>query len=73
MLLETKESVVELTALSATELAARIRNGEVSAVEAIEAHIKRIEEVNAGLNAVVIPLFDQARQQARINFLQLVA
>jgi Asp-tRNA(Asn)/Glu-tRNA(Gln) amidotransferase A subunit family amidase len=31
-----------LTRLSASELAGRIRRGEVSAVEAVEAHIARI-------------------------------
>ncbi len=53
-----------LTRLSATELAARIRAGDVTAVDVTEAHIARISEVNAQLNAVVIPLFDEARQQA---------
>jgi fatty acid amide hydrolase len=54
-----------LTKLSAVEIAERIRAGEVSAVEVTEAHIQRIEEVNPKLNAVVIPLFDQARDQAK--------
>lgn len=30
----------------------------------VEAHIRRIEEVNSRLNAVVIPLFEQARKEA---------
>ena len=54
-----------LTRLSAVEIAEKVRAGEVSAVEVTEAHIQRIEEVNPKLNAVVIPLFDQARDQAR--------
>ncbi|NOZ29850.1 MAG: amidase [Chloroflexi bacterium] len=53
-----------ITSLSATELAEKVRAGELSAVEVIEAHIQRIEEVNGVLNAVVIPLFDQARAAA---------
>lgn len=52
------------TAWSATEIARRIRAGELSAVEAVEAHIQRIEAVNPALNAVVVPLFDQARKEA---------
>lgn len=50
--------------LSASELAERIRSGEISATEVTEAHIARLEEVNPSLNAVVIPLFDEARAQA---------
>ncbi len=53
-----------ITTLSATALAEHIRAGEVSAVEVIEAHIRRIEEVDDKLNAVVIRLFDEARAQA---------
>lgn len=53
-----------LTSLSATELARRIKAGEVSAVEVVDAHIRRIEAVNPKLNAVVVPLYEQARAQA---------
>lgn len=49
---------------TATSLARSIANGELSAVEVIDAHIRRIEEVNPALNAVVVPLFDQARTAA---------
>jgi fatty acid amide hydrolase len=31
----------------------------------VDAHIRRIEEVNSRINAVVIPLFEQAREEAR--------
>lgn len=65
MLQEMEEMAVNLTDLSATELAAGIREGQYCAVEVVEAHICRIETVNDDLNAVVIPLFDQARQQAQ--------
>src|SRR5215469_12638384 len=54
-----------LTQLSAVEVAARIASGEVSAVEAIEAHIARIEQVNPALNAVVVKRYEQARAEAR--------
>jgi fatty acid amide hydrolase len=54
-----------LTRLSAVELAARIARGEVSAVEAVEAHIARIEQVNPALNAVVVTRYEEARAEAR--------
>ncbi len=50
--------------LDASELAKRIRGGDLSAVDVTEAHIERIETTNPQLNAVVIPLFDEARSQA---------
>ncbi len=53
-----------LLTLSAAEIARRIRSGALSPVEAVEAHIARIERVNPQINAVVTPLFAAARQQA---------
>ena len=50
--------------LSASELAQLIRAGELSATEVVEAHIARIEAVDPRLNAVAIPLFDEARTDA---------
>ena len=50
--------------LSATELAARIRSGELSAVEAVDAHLERIERRNGALNAYVAVLADDARARA---------
>jgi fatty acid amide hydrolase len=50
--------------LSATEIAQKIKAGSLSAGEVVEAHIGRIEAVNPRLNAVVIPLFEAAREQA---------
>jgi fatty acid amide hydrolase len=55
-----------ITDLSASELAQQIKSGHLSAQEVVEAHIKRIEEVNPKLNAVVIPLFDEARAQSMV-------
>ena len=66
MLQEKEQTAVSPTHLSATELAAGIRDGQFSAVDVVEAHIQRIEEVNDGLNAVVIPLFEQARREAKV-------
>src|SRR5437868_5988489 len=54
-----------LIAASAGELAQRIARGEVSALEAVEAHVARIEQVNARLNAVVVKRYDAARDEAR--------
>lgn len=51
--------------LSATEIAAQIKTGALSASDVVEAHIQRIEQVNPCLNAVVFPMFDQARQEAK--------
>jgi amidase len=49
---------------SATELSARLRHGEVSAVEVLDACAGAYERHNPRLNAVVTPLYDVARAQA---------
>ncbi|MGW7448640.1 amidase [Kitasatospora sp. NPDC054795] len=49
----------------ATELAAAVRTGEVSAVEVVDDHLDRIAEVNPYLNAVTQLLADRARAAAR--------
>src|SRR4051812_43085976 len=48
----------------AEALARRMAAGELSAREVVAAHIDRIRVVNPGLNAVVVPLFEQAMAQA---------
>ncbi|MCC6006896.1 MAG: amidase [Rhodobacteraceae bacterium] len=53
-----------LWTLTATELARRTRNGEVSALEAVEAAIARMDAANPKLNAVVDDLRDEARARA---------
>jgi fatty acid amide hydrolase len=55
----------ELCALSGRLLAQKIRQGEISALDAVEAHIGRIEAVNPRLNAVVVRRYDEARAEAR--------
>jgi len=55
----------ELFTISAKEMARRIRAGELSPVEAVEAHIRRIQSVNGLLNAVVVDCFEAARQEAK--------
>ena len=54
----------ELCFLSATELAQRIQNREVSAREVMEAHLKQIEKINPKVNAVITLVADQALKQA---------
>ncbi len=48
----------ELWRKSASELAALIRDREVSSVEVVQAHLERIDAVNGQLNAVTIVLDD---------------
>jgi fatty acid amide hydrolase len=57
--------VTELIWQSATTLARWIAARDVSSTEVVAAHIARIEAVNPRLNAVVVPLFEQARQEAK--------
>ena len=56
--------MTDLIFSSATEIARRIRAREVSSAEVVEAHLRRIAEVNPALNAVVT-LTDDAHEQAR--------
>ena len=49
---------------SATALSARMRRGEVSAVEVVDACAQAYERHNPNVNAVVTPLYDVARTQA---------
>jgi amidase len=55
----------ELARVSATQLAQRIRERELSAVEVLEAVIARIDERNPSLNALVYLAFDEARERAQ--------
>jgi len=57
-------AIETLTSASAVELAGAIARGEVSAAEAVEAHITRIEQVNSDLNAVVVKTYAAARGEA---------
>src|SRR5262245_59920680 len=62
---DTQMHTANLTALSATDLAAAIARGDVSALDAVEAHIEWIERVNSALNAVIYARYDAARSEAR--------
>ncbi len=62
-----------LLLLSATELAARIRAGAVSAEAVVLAHIARIQAVNPRLNAMVADRFEAAVAEARAADRRLAA
>ena len=55
----------EIPFLSASELAAAIRAGEVSCVEAVDAYLARIDTVGDKLNAYITVCADEARADAR--------
>ena len=50
--------------LDATAQAELVRRKEVKAIELVEAAIERIERVNPALNAVITPMYDEARTAA---------
>lgn len=55
----------ELANLDALGLAARVRAGDVTPLELVDAVIARLEAVDGRLNAVVTRCFERARDQAR--------
>jgi amidase len=57
---------------SATWLAERLRSGELSSLEVVDAYLARIEQVNPSLNAIV-RLNDDAREDARRADLELAS
>jgi fatty acid amide hydrolase len=62
---DTRPRTADITSVGAGELATLIAQGDISALEAVDAHIERIERVNAKLNAVVVRRYDVARAEAR--------
>ena len=54
----------ELISYDATGLATLVRQKQIKAVELVDASIERIERFNPTLNAVVTPMFEQARKAA---------
>ena len=58
-------TATNLCRMGATELAEAIRSGQVSSCEVAGAHLRRIEEVNPGVNAVPVVLGEQALKAAR--------
>jgi amidase len=57
--------VTDLAKLDATAQAALVRSGDASPLELVDAAIERIEKLNPELNAVVHPLYERARTNAR--------
>ena len=55
---------LSLCFFSALELANKIRKGEVSAVEVMEAHLAQIEKVNSKVNAIVTLIPELALENA---------
>jgi amidase len=55
----------EISTLDATAQAELVRRGELTPEEAALAAIARIERLNPGLNAVIHPLFEKARETAK--------
>ncbi|MEO3871626.1 amidase [Nonomuraea sp. B12E4] len=51
--------------MTATEMAHLIRTGQASAVEVLQAHLERIEQVNPRVNAIVTLVAEQALDAAR--------
>jgi amidase len=56
---------IEYETYDATGLAALIAGGEVSAADVLEAAIERAERWQPSINAITIPLYEQARAAAR--------
>ena len=50
---------------SATELAEKIRQREISAVELLQIYLDRVDQFNGQINAIVVDVRDQAMDQAR--------
>ena len=55
----------DVTRWGAAEIARRIAARELTSVNVVEAHIRRIEAINGRLNALVVPMFAQARAAAK--------
>ncbi len=58
------KGATELAALDGVETAARIKSGEISAAEAVEAAIARAEALEPSINAIAFKRFDRARESA---------
>jgi amidase len=56
------DEILDLDAVAQAEL---VQRGQLTPLELVNAAIARIERVNPQINAVIIPLFDQARSFAR--------
>jgi amidase len=55
----------DLARMDATAMAELVSSGEASPLELVDAAIERVESVNGEINAVIHPLFEEAREAAR--------
>lgn len=62
---KNRPTASDLALLDATAQAELVARGELQPIELVEAAIERIERVNPQLNAVIHPLFEKARGEAR--------
>jgi len=62
---QSDHALDDVTTNTAADLARQIASGELSACEVIDYYIQRIQQVDARLNAMVVPMWEQARQEAR--------
>ncbi len=54
----------DLATLDCTAQAELVRRGELKPIELVDAAIARVEKLNPELNAVILPSFEKAREQA---------
>jgi len=59
------KGLTHITEMNAIELAQETTSGRLSATEVIEAYLARVDSVNPDLNAIVIPLFEEAQARAK--------
>ncbi len=56
--------------MDATSLAELVKKGDIKPVEAVEAAIETIEQLNPKLNAVITPMFERAMEETKAENLQ---
>ena len=54
----------DLSTMDATAMAELVSSGEASPLELVDAAIERVEAVNGEINAVIHPLYEEAREAA---------
>lgn len=62
-----KEGVwaLDIVGMGAAQIAQRIRDGQISSVEAVEEHIRRAERVEPQVNAIAVRRFEEAIDEAK--------
>jgi amidase len=60
--------LAEIQSLDAIAQADLVHRGEITALELVDSALARIERLNPLLNAVIIPLFEQARATCMTHF-----